>query len=85
MRPLRLQAEQHWSVQVGGWTNQPNVASQLHVAGSDLKGLFIINTTERQLSHSHLSPEPERASPRAPGLGLPLQTSSTTSARSLMS
>ena len=32
-----LQADQHWSV--GGWTKQPNVASQLHVADSDLRGL----------------------------------------------
>ena len=42
-----------------------------------------MDTTERLQSHSHL--ETERASPRAPGLGLPLQTSSTTSARLQMS
>ena len=33
------QADQHWLVQVGDWTSQSNVASRLHVAGSDLKGL----------------------------------------------
>ena len=42
-----------------------------------------MDTTGRLQSHSHL--ETEEASPRAPGLGLPLQTSSTTSARSQMS
>ena len=42
-----------------------------------------MDATERRLSLSHL--EPERGPPCAPGLGLPLQTSSTPSARSLMS
>ena len=60
-----------------GLDDSIKVASQLHAAGSDLKGM---DATE---SLSHL--EPERGPPCAPGLGLPLQTSSTPSARSLMS
>ena len=39
MRHCASQADQHWLVQVGDWTSQWNVARQLQVAGSDLKGL----------------------------------------------